>query len=766
METRYIGKNVDRPDAIDSATGKLMFCAEKRFPDMLYAKTFRSTQTHAEVLEIDVSKAAQLEGVVAVATAEDLPGVNIHGIHALDQPVLVPVGGKVRLPGEPIAVVAAESIEIAEKALELIEVKYKPLEVLSDPELACLESSPQVHDKRIVREYEYSIGDVERAFSEADVVLEYTQHLSRQEHAYIETEAGISFYDSDGILTLFAPAQEPFNTRQQVARALAIPESKVRAKVPNLGGSFGGKQSMTVQIHTALLTYMTKRPVQMIWTREESMLFSTKRHPGRFYYKIGATKEGMITSMLVDFLLDAGAYADQTPGVVVSAGATAIGPYFVPNIKVYGKGVYTNNPISGAFRGYGGPQATISVERAIDLLADKLGIDRVEIRRKNGLKTGDKPGNAVMVLDSRVTLNDTIEQALAMAGPKPMPSGKNKKVGRGIACCMPQFDVSAKPYNGLTGAGAEVELLVDGSVQVRTGVVEMGSGIKVALAMIAAEELVLDMNKVDVVLSDSMLTPKAGPTVASRAMYCCGNAVKAAAIQLKDRVNIKAAEIFQVPKDLIIWDNGKVYAQGKEDQAMKLSELARLCYVSGTNLVSSIFFVGTHAHLGHSFCTAVADVEVDEETGEVEVLFLGTSHDVGKMINPIGVKSQILGGGVQGMGWALMEDMKSENGQIIPKNLHEYPIPTANDIPKRTEIGIIEDPYPTGPYGAKGIGEHTNYTSTPAILNAIADAVQISLDKFPATPETVWRAMKNRQSDAKPLATCPSSVLEPSTVTV
>lgn len=745
MENKYIGKNIDRRDAIDSATGKLMFCAEKRFPGMLYAKTFRSDHVHAEVLEIDVSQAAQLPGVVAVATAKDIPGANIHGIHLLDQPVLVPVGGKVRLPGEPIAVVAAESVEIAEQALELIEVKYKPLEALNDPELATLESSPQVHETRVIRDYEYNNGDVEQGFKEADVIIEHTQYLPRQEHAYIEPEAGVSFYDSDGILTLFAPAQEPFNTRQQVARSLALPVDQVRAKVPNLGGSFGGKQAMTIQIHIALLTYMTKRPVQMIWTREESMLFSTKRHPGRYYYKIGATKDGMITSMVTDFLLDGGAYADQTPGVIPCAGAETVGPYYVPNIKSYGKGVYTNNPISGAFRGYGGLQTNTALERAIDILADKLGMDYAEIRRKNALKMGDKPGNSLMVTDSRVTLIDTIDQALAMAGPKPEPSGKHKKVGRGIACSMPQFDVSAKPYNGLTGAGSDVELFVDGTVQVRAGVVEMGTGIKMSLGMIAAEELSLDLSQVDVLLSDSMRTPKSGPTVASRSMYCCGNSVKAAAIQLRERISGKAAEIFQVPAYCIVWEDGMVYAAGRKDEAMPLGKLATLCYMGGTNLVSSVFFTGTHAKLGHTFSTAVADVEVDEETGEVEVLFLGAAHDVGKMINPISVKGQIIGGGLMGMGYALMEDMGSEGGRIIARNFHEYAIPTATDIPKRMEIAIIEEPYPTGPYGAKGVGEHATCTCGPAILNAIADAVHINLDHFPATPERVWRAMKDRK---------------------
>lgn len=746
---KYIGKTIARNDAHGFAMGTTEFGADRHLPGMLVAKAFRSTEVHAIVESLDVSAARSYPGVVCVVTAKDIPGVNLHGLHKLDQPILVDVGSRVRMYGEPLAVVAADDLETVDAALKLIKVTYRQLPIIDDPEEAAKEGAPQLHPEQFAKEYEYVFGDVDKAFAEADVVVDYRIDIPRQEHAYMETEAGITYYDPDGIITSFSPSQEPFNIRHQVARTLGLPVGKVRAIVPPLGGSFGGKQSMTMHLHSALITFYTKRPVQIVWTREESFLMSVKRHPGRIDYKIAATKDGKLTAIKVDFLLDAGAYTEHSPGVTMAVGQAAIGPYRVPNVDVRGKSVYTNNPISGAFRGYGGPQANVAIERALHNLAAKLGIDQAEFRRMNALKQGDKVGNDWMITDSNATLVETIDRIIDAAGDKPVQTDPVKKIGRGIACGIPQFDVSAKPYNGLTGAGAEVEMFFDGTFQVRTGIVEMGTGIRTALAQIVAEEMNVDMDKVDVVLSDTSLVPKAGPTVASRAMYCAGNAVLEAVRTLRERLFKRAGRLFGTPEYTIRIEDGFIFTIGREDEKIPLNQFAADAFVLGENLVSFAWVVGTHARLGHTYITTLADVEVDVETGVVKVLFLGSCHDSGKVINPLSVQGQLVGGAVMGQGWALSEDMKSRRGRILNRSLAEYFIPTSLDIADRT-VGIsIEDPYPTGPYGAKGVGEHSTYTVAPAILNAICDAVDIDLKSFPATSELVWMELQKKRKNNK-----------------
>ena len=742
----YIGKQVCRKDACLHVTGKTEFGADRRLPGMLVCRAFRSDQIHARLLSLDVSAARLMPGVACVITAEDIPGVNLHGLHKLDQPVLIPVGGILRMQGEPLAVVAAEEMSTVEAAIALIHAAYEPLPILSDPELAAQPGAPQIHPEQFAKEYEFHCGNVAVGFAQADVVVEHTQHVPRQEHAYLEPEAGISYYDYDGILTSYSPSQEPFNIRHQIARTLGLPVHKVRAIVPPLGGSFGGKQNMTVHLHSALVTFLTGRPAQMIWTREESMMLSTKRHPGVFHYRLGAKRSGELVALQADFLLDAGAYTEHSPGVTTAAGIAAAGPYRVPNAQVTGRSVYTNNPISGAFRGYGGPQANAALERAMHVLADRLGMDPIALRRVNALRQGDPVANDWMVTDSPVTLEETMDRVLEAAGPIPPPTRPGRRVGRGIACGIPQFDVSAKPYNSLTGAGAEVELLFDGTFQVRTGIVEMGTGIRTALAQIVAQEMDVPLEQIDVVLGDTALVPKAGPTVASRAMYCAGNAVLQAVTDLRGRLFRRAGKRFGVPDYCIRAERGSIFALGRHEEALSLSDFAAEAFVLGENLVSFAWVVGTHAKLGQTYITTLADVEVDMQTGESQVLFLATCHDAGKVINPLNVQGQLVGGAVMGQGYALTEELQVRQGAVINKTLAEYPIPTALDIARRTRAISIESPYPTGPYGAKGVGEHSMYTVAPAILNAICDAAGIHLDTFPATPERVWRALKEKEA--------------------
>ena len=752
MKYDFIGKVMPRPDAYGMVSGETVYGADRQLPGMLYVKAFHCPEVHCIVKSLDVEAARRAPGVVRVATAEDIPGNPMHGINVLDQPILVPVGGTVRLQGDPLAFVAAETEKEAEDAVRLITATYERLEPIVDMEIAALEETPPLHPgRKFAKEYYYEHGDLEQGFAQADEIVEMTFTTPRQEHAYIETEACISYYDYDGILTVYGPSHEPFNIRNQVARALNVPTGRVRAIVPPLGGSFGGKQAMTCHIEAALMTYLTKRPVQCVWSREEALRLSTKRHPARFRMRMGAKRDGHMTAFDCDFLLDAGAYVDHSPGVTMGAGCTVCGPYYIPNIRIAGRAVLTNNPVSGAFRGYGGPQASTAQECLIHKLARKLKMDPAEFRRINAIQQGQQIGNAMMKMDCYCSLIDTIDSALKAAGARPVTNDPDKRVGRGIGCAIPQFDVSAKPYNGLTGAGAEVEMLFDGSFQVRNGAVEMGTGIRTALAMLVAQEMCVPMEQVDVILSDTALTPKTGPTVASRAMYTSGNAVKNACGILKERLSKRAAKLFSVDETDIGIADGAFYVLSDPDKRITYAEFAPQAFVLGENMVAYNWFVGTHAHLGHTFMTTVADVEVDIRTGAVRVLQLSSSHDIGKAINPMSVYGQLAGGAVQGLGWTVMENLQSDGGKVVNGRLSEYYIPTMLDIPDRTHTSLVECPYPTGPYGVKGVGEHALYSITPAILNAIEDATGVQLESFPANAENVWRAL-NKREGSKPVA--------------
>jgi CO/xanthine dehydrogenase Mo-binding subunit len=747
---KYIGKAIPLFNGEDLVTGRVKFSRDLTLPGMLHAKTLRSPHPHARVIKIDTGPALDLDGVVAVATASDVRGINRYGPRIPDQPVLVAEGDTVKMVGDPVAVVAAESEETALKATRLVRVDYEILEPVFDPERACSEESPLIHSERFQGTYEFVRGDVQKGLSESYLAIEETFYSPRQEHAYLEAEGGIAYLDLDGSLVIYAGMQDPYLVRGTVAQTLGMTEHKVRAILPPMGGALGGKQSVSVHIHIALLTMMTKRPVRMLWDREESLMVHPKRHPARLTCRIGVDRDGKIIAYSVDALFDGGAYAHQSPGIIYWGGMHGAGPYYIPNLSVTGKVVYTNNPPSGAFRGYGGPKFTTALERMCDMASRKLGMDPVEIRRRNALTQEDEPGLREVVLDSRVTLNDTIDRALEAAGPRPAPPDisrgrATKRVGRGIACAMPLFDVSSKPIVGLKGTGAIVEMARDGSVEVRVGVVEYGTGITTVLKQIVAEELNLSVEKIGIVFGDSRLAPKSGPSVGSRAAYACGNAVRQAAVALRNRLVEKAAEIIGAAPCAIRIEGDSVFVQGREHEALTMNTVAERAINEGVNLTSYVWFEGSHAGEGHTFLTHVADVEVDTETGEVKVLKLVTAHDAGIVLNPLGLRGQLLGGAIQMLGWGLSEDMPAENGKFATSSLGEYLVPTSLDVPESMPVVHLEDPYPTGPYGAKGAGEHATYACAAAIFNAIADATGLDIRRWPATPSRIWEGLKHKE---------------------
>ncbi|MDP2728760.1 MAG: molybdopterin-dependent oxidoreductase, partial [Dehalococcoidia bacterium] len=527
------------------------------------------------------------------------------------------------------------------------------------------------------------------------------------------------------------------------AGVLDMPENKIRVVSVPGGGAFGGKWDAPLFIHLALLSRKTGKPVRMAWSREESIFCHPKRHPARIAYKMGATREGKITAIQASIVADGGAYTSASAAVIRVMGSYIAGPYNIPHIRIEGKVAFTNTPISGAMRGFGGPQAVTATEVQVDALARELGIGPVELRTKNLLKQGDTPAMAGVILDGRVTLLDTVDAALKRAGPLQKPSGPHKKTGRGLACGMPIWDAGGMPAYHRRGTGAGVEMLPDGSVVVFSGACELGTGISTVLAQIAAEELGVALEQVSVICGDSLVSPKAGPTVASRSTYTAGNAVCLAAQKLKATVLEKASSMLEAPSAILKIAEGCIYVEEAPERTVQVREVAAACFEEGTTLRSDSWFSANHAPFGQTFMTSLADVEVDIETGEVTVLSVVAAHDIGKAINPLNTRGQLLGGALQGIGYALQEDLCTEKSFVKKESFSEYIILGSMDMPQRLQEGMVEEPYATGPYGAKAVGEHGMVTAPPAVLNAIYDAVGIRILNPPATPDKVLKALRD-----------------------
>lgn len=752
-DLQIVGQGVRRIDAFEKVTGTIRYGIDLSAPGMLFARTKRSPHPHARILRIDVSQAQALPGVEAVLTAADIRGTNRHGIERPDQPVLVPLHDRVRMVGDPVVAVAARSKEIADEALKLIQVEYQELPAITTIADALSANAPLVHDgyeRNICSEYHFVRGDPDQGFAEADIIVEDTFELPRQEHAYLEREGGIATVDPNGVITVMAGTQRPRFIHAAICESLGLPGSKVRVVGTPTGGAFGGKADLSMHALVVLLAYKTGRPVKLVWTRPESLIASTKRHPMIIRARLGATREGKLTAFLADCLADGGAYASHSPVVAWAAATYFPGPYHVPNLKIDSMSVYTNNPISGACRGYGQPQAILVLESLMSELADRLGIDQVEFRLMNRLRMGMQPGSPRVTLDYEPTLPQTLEQAMTAAGPKPKPSGPCKRVGRGIAAAMPIFDISTEDVADMRGVGAAVEVFPDGSALVRTGVPEIGNGITTVLAQVAAEELGLPLERVSVLHGSTESTPDSGPVVASRQAYCSGNAVRIAAADVRSRILEVASDILHVPSEAIRMRDGRLSSVEDSQFSISFAEVASVCDKTGVDLQGRGWFTASHADAGHTFMTSVADVEVDEETGKVRVLKLVNAHDSGKALNPLNVKGQLIGGAMMGLGYALSEDFETEAGRLVfPPRLHDYLYPTSLDGPEEWAPVIVEHPYPTGPYGAKGVGEHGTDTTPAAIVNAIYDAIGVRVNRTPALPERVLEAIRRARENQK-----------------
>jgi CO/xanthine dehydrogenase Mo-binding subunit len=718
-----IGKNIRRIDGWDKVTGKTLYAGDLSFPRMAHAKAFLSQKPYARIPSMDLAEAERLEGVIRIFTARDIGGSNGFGATKPHQPILVPMGGTARFLGDALALVVAEDERIAQEAVNSRE--YNP----GAPDPSRFSREHLCHSRDVI--------GVNEGFSHSDII---DSGFTRQEHAYLEPEAAVGIIDSHGQIVLYSCIQDPHYFAADIAQAVGIPMSRLRIVGTSLGGGFGGKNDITLQAFVALAVQRLRRPVKMVYSREESFIASVKRHPMKIRVKLGAAGDGRIKALEGEILADAGPYSGRSPVVITVATHSFSGPYCIPNLKIVAKAIYTNNPVGGACRGYGQPQSSFAREVVMDRLAKALKMDPVELRRRNFLRKGDPVGTPLANLDSAVSMPKVLDQVLEAAGP-PQPSRHPGRVtGRGIACVMPLFDIAALPSLGLMGAGVAVQFMSDGTLKVYSTAVEMGQGITTVLAQIAAHEFGLTGEEISVTLGDTDLAQKSGPTTASRQTYVSGNALLMALGKLKERLAEKAGQLLGEAPEKILFQDGEVVSP-EGGKGISLKELAKRCYYEGVNLREESWFSASHAMIGHTFMATVADVEIDLKTGQVSVNQLVNGHDT-SCHHPTGAPTHRWKCHVR---WTLNEDFVTEKGHPVTESFSEYLVPTAMDV-LDVRGTILEDPYPTGPYGAKGVGEHATVSTTPAIVNAINQATGCFFQELPVTPEKIFRRLLKTKS--------------------
>lgn len=739
-----VGKKVIRKDAWDKATGKALYTADLPADDLRFGAILRSPHHHARILEIDLKAAKEVPGVLAVITAEDIPGEKSFGPLIPDQPSLA--RDVVRHLGEPVALVIASSRSAAEKACRRIGVSYQELEAVFDPVEAAQPDAPQLHPEgNIASEIHVGDGDTAAGFEEAEVVVEGTFNLPRIHPGYMEPETSLAVYEDDGTLTVWVSSQHPFTDQAVIAAALDLPVDQVRVKSAVIGGAFGGKEDSSLSILAALGAWKIRGAVKLVNNRRESFLAHPKRHPAQIHYKLGARKDGTLTALQAEAFLDTGAYASYGPAVAMITTETMTGSYRIPNVKVDTYVVYTNSPLSGAMRGFGSPQSHFAVESTLDILAEKLGLDPIEIREKNILHPGDQVYTKVVMNDTALSLPVCLQKGKEILEEfKGVETTPGKLSGVGIALAAQSMGLGA---NVPDDSSHRLEWAPDGSVLIHLGAPDLGQGLAAAAEQVAAEALGIPYEQVHSLPLDTLQTPNGNVTCASRMTYMAGNALLDASASLIKSLLGEAARLLDVPADQLHYKNGMVIKpDGAEVPAVEF--VSRLAEDSITLTAESTFSfpypketTPQHLPIGmphvlYCFGAQIARVEVDPDLGTVDVTHFASIHDVGKVINQAGVEGQIEGGVATGLGYALYESMARKDNAWVD-SFTEYLIPTAVDLPENYRSIILEVPEASGPYGAKGIGEIPLVPTAPAVANALYDAIQARVYDLPITPEKV-----------------------------
>jgi CO/xanthine dehydrogenase Mo-binding subunit len=755
--TEIVGKSATRIDARAKVTGEARYPGDFVMEDMLHAKILFAGRPHARVLSIDSAEAEEVPGVVAVFTAADVP-MNEYGLQTADQPVLCGPGSArpgadvVRFIGDQVAMVVAETERAAARARDLIQVEYEDLPAVTDPFEALEPDAPQLHPHRrpseihpelsiegnIISHHQIRKGDMETGWEAADVVVEGEYRTPAQEHAYLQPEAGLSYVDDKGRVTVVAAGQWTWEDQQQIAHALGIPPERVRVIYPAIGGAFGGREDLSVQIVLALAARRLQRPVKITWSREESILGHCKRHPMWLRCKWGATRKGKLVAAEVRVVADGGAYCYTTNKVLGNTAITCTGPYEFPNAKVDVDGVYTNNPPGGAFRGFGAPQGIFAAEMQMSKLAEALKMDPVELRMMNLLQDGT-PTTTRTPLPGGVSLKEVTRQCAQAAGwqrtaggwqrPKVKTTAASRRLhgaalpqavqsGTGLAVGFKNIGFS---FGYQENCWASIELRGEEEIDcaiVFIGSADVGQGSHTVIRQMAAEALGVPLESVRMETSDTATSPgSAGSASASRTTFMAGKAVQETAAMVLER-----------------WRKGERPA------------IAEHTYLAPK---TTSFDPETGAGLpnfAYGYVAQVVEVAVDTATGELDIRRVVCVDDVGKAVNPQQVEGQIEGGVVQAAGWATCENFVTEGGQVLTPYLSTYLIPTVADVPERVESIIVEKPDPRGPWGVRGMGEMPFIPFAPALVAAIYDATGIWIDELPLTPERVLRALGSDES--------------------
>jgi CO/xanthine dehydrogenase Mo-binding subunit len=744
---------IPRIDALEKALGETKYTTDNVQQDALYLRVVRSPHPHALINRIDTTKAERVQGVVRVATAKHIPGSNYIGYVVQDRPLLC--HDKVRFVGDSVALVVADTPESAELGVEAVDVKYERLPAIFEPADALKPGAPAIHPSGNLTAHHFvRFGNLDRGLAMADHVVRGVYSTPVQEHAYLETEAALAYPKSDGVVVL-GSMQNPFMVKKAVSTVLGGAVPKVRIIQAPTGGGFGGKQDAPDEVcaMAALGAWLTKRPALLAFSRKESTTFHPKRHPMTFEREMGVTSEGKITAIRARILADGGAYASLSERVLFVAVVVAGGPYEIPNVSIDGTTVYTNNVPTGAFRGFGKPQASFAAELQMDEAAEKIGMDPVEFRLRNILRAGSAAPTG-QILPEGIGIEECILRARAAsdwdAKRRAGPGLKTRRRGIGMACT-----IHPEGLNGEADAAtAWVEITAEGKVVVKCGLTEYGQGIYTGFTRIVSKVLGVGADRVSVISPDTDLVPDSGPTVASRSTVFGGKAILLASEKLRDGLAAVASEMLSCPKSELIFEGDRVRRRGRGDDRLEFGELVSECKRRGMKLreegrvTKTLPLWDKEAGRGdlspsYAFGAQVAEVEVDVETGKVDVVNYTAAHDSGTVVSREQYESQIVGGVAQGLGYALMEELILKEGIIRNQTFLDYHIPTAADIPRIRTI-IVEAPDDFGPFGAKGVGEAGIEPVAGAVANAVFNALGFPIRRFPFTPERVSEAIEER----------------------
>jgi xanthine dehydrogenase D subunit len=743
-----VGESVRRVDGVPKVKGQFLYGSDLWAEDMLWGYTLRSPHPHARVARIDISQAVASPGVQAVLVAGDVPGQSLYGLEMADQPVLA--ADRVRYQGEPVAILAATDLEVARRAADRITVTYEAWPAVADMEDALRTDAPALHERgNVVKSIRIIHGDPDAA---AEVWVEGYYETGMQDQAMLGPESGLAVPAEDGGVDIYVATQWLHVDQDQIAPCLGLPKDKVRLHLAGVGGAFGAREDVSMQIHAAMLALRTGRPVKMVYSREESFFGHVHRHPARIWMRTGAARDGQLVAVRARLIIDGGAYASSSPAVITNATTFAAGPYEVPNALLEGTAVYTNNPPCGAMRGFGAVQACFAYEAQMDKLADALGLDRVELRLRNALRTGSVLPTG-QVIHGAAPVREVIRRCVELPQPPATderdpityPGGAgNVSRGEGLRRGV-GFAVGYKNIGYSAGfddsAECQVKLFATPSgpiAEVHSAAAEVGQGVHTIMVQIARQELGID----HVVLhpADTMVG-SAGSTSASRQTMMAGGATQLACRAVRDRLFERVRRWAQV-RGLQITGELRVDAAYVVDDGRRLAPVAEFL---DTPIVQTRVYHHRKTtpmdergqgdvHVLFAFAAQRVAIEVDAELGLVRVLHVATAQDVGRAIHPQGVHGQIEGGTAQGIGLAVMEEIQIKDARILNPSFTDYLIPTILDVPAFSSA-LVEEPEPGVPFGAKGVGELSTVVSTAAVVAALRDATGRELNRAPVRPD-------------------------------